>query len=443
MLPFYTRWLSVSDYGLTDIIGVYASFLLGIISCCIAEAIFIFPKDQDRRTQSEYFSSGVTFAFGMFAVFAILFAATQRIAGIYNIHNTFVDYIWLTYGLVVSQILQQVFQQFTRSIDHMMVYGMAGIIQTALTACFAFLMIPRWGVNGFIISQMSANSLTALYSFVVSRSYRYYSIKSISKYRCKEMLKYSIPLIPNGIMWWLVGALNRPIMEANVGLHGIGLFAIANKFPGILTMLFGVFATSWQISVMEEYGKEGFSKFYNKIFRAIFLGVFELFIIITLCSHLMVILFTTPNFYEAWKFIPLLTLGSLLSAMSGMGGMVFSAVKKSKYYFYSSVWGAAVAVVANFFFIPLWGILGAGIAVVLSFFTLAASRIIYAWQYVHVTQLSRYFAMLAVSMVSAASAFLLKGAWFYVTNSVIFVIMLIINKDLKKDFVKIAKKIKR
>ena len=42
MLPFYTSWLSVEDYGVTDIINVYVSFLVSIVSCCIAKAIFLF-----------------------------------------------------------------------------------------------------------------------------------------------------------------------------------------------------------------------------------------------------------------------------------------------------------------------------------------------------------------------------------------------------------------
>lgn len=441
MLPFYTRWLSVSDYGLTDILGVYAAFLLGIISCCISDAIFVFPKGQDRKVQGEYFSSGLAFLLSMFAVSAILFAIAQQTAVRLAVHNTFFDYIWLIYGIVISQILQQFFQQFTRSIDRMSVYGIAGIVQTALTAGLSFLMIPSYGVYGYIVAQISASILTSAYSLICSSSYRYLSWHSVYKLRCKEMLCYSMPLIPNGIMWWLVGALNRPIMEANVGLHGIGIFAVANKFPGILTMLFGIFATSWQISVMEEYGKEGFQVFYNKVFRALFLVVFVLYIMITLCSQPLIMLFTTPDFYEAWKYTPILTLGSLLSAMSGMGGMVFSAVRQSKYYFYSSVWGAVVAVVANLVFIPMFGIVGAGISVVLSFLAMAVSRIAYAWQYVHVAQLNRYLAMLIVSTLSAASAFLLNNVWFYAANIGVLFAILFINRDLSPEFIKLTKKI--
>ena len=52
MLPFYTSWLSVEDYGVTDIINVYVSFLVSIVSCCIAESMFIFPKGRKWRSKS-------------------------------------------------------------------------------------------------------------------------------------------------------------------------------------------------------------------------------------------------------------------------------------------------------------------------------------------------------------------------------------------------------
>lgn len=42
-----------------------------------------------------------------------------------------------------------------------------------------------------------------------------------------------MPLVPNNIMWWLVSALNRPVMEIYLGMEAIGLFAVANKFPSV------------------------------------------------------------------------------------------------------------------------------------------------------------------------------------------------------------------
>ena len=229
MLPFYTRWLSVEDYGTTDIINVYVTFLLSIVSCCIAESIFIFPKGQTYEKQREFLSSGLAFLIVAFLVTGVIFAVVSIAADCNSIENSFTQNIWLIYALLIAQLCQQLFQQFARSIDRMIVFSVSGIILTASTALFALFLIPYWGVVGFVLSLVLANWVTTVYSLFGSTAYRFISLAAIRWERCKEMLKYSVPLIPNGIMWWLVSALNRPIMEASIGMHAIGLFAVANK----------------------------------------------------------------------------------------------------------------------------------------------------------------------------------------------------------------------
>ena len=51
MLPLYTRWLSVEGYGITDIIMVYVTILSYFVTCCMAEAVFVFPKGADKEIQ--------------------------------------------------------------------------------------------------------------------------------------------------------------------------------------------------------------------------------------------------------------------------------------------------------------------------------------------------------------------------------------------------------
>ena len=125
MLPFYTSWLSVEDYGVIDIINVYVSFLVSIVSCCIAESIFIFPKGQKVEKQKQYFSSGIVFVLQAFFVSFLLFGTVDVVSSMYGFSNSFTNYLWLIYGLMVATLLQQFLQQFTRSIDKMIVYGMA------------------------------------------------------------------------------------------------------------------------------------------------------------------------------------------------------------------------------------------------------------------------------------------------------------------------------
>ena len=68
------------------------------------------------------------------------------------------------------------------------------------------------------------------------------------------------------------------------------------------------------------------------------------------------------NFYDAWKYVPWLTIAILFGAMSGYIGGFFSAVKNSKVFAVSTVVGAISNVVLNIIFTPVIGPIGAAIA---------------------------------------------------------------------------------
>ncbi len=168
MLPFYTSWLSVEDYGVTDIINVYVSFLVSIVSCCIAESRYYLSKRGESGEAKAIFLQGICFGYQVFS-FLSLFVLDVRFC-FFHIWflNSFTDYLWLIYGLMAATLLQQFFQQFTRSIDKMIVYGMAGYLLTLLTAICSFILIPLKGVVGYVLSLILANLFTGVYSFFFS-----------------------------------------------------------------------------------------------------------------------------------------------------------------------------------------------------------------------------------------------------------------------------------
>ena len=58
------------------------------------------------------------------------------------------------------------------------------------------------------------------------------------------MYQYSIPLVPNGISWWIVNVSDRTIITAIIGTAANGIYAVSNKFPTILSSLLGIFNLS-------------------------------------------------------------------------------------------------------------------------------------------------------------------------------------------------------
>jgi O-antigen/teichoic acid export membrane protein len=436
MLPFYTKWLSVEEYGISDNAMVYVGLLIGIFTLSITESIFIFPKDKSLKIQKQFFSSGLIYSVISLLIAGFILFGINEILIYYNIMRSISNNIGFIYLLVISLFLQTFLQQFSRGINRIKVYAISGLILTLFTALLSIILMPIYGLNGFFIAQFSSYFITAIYTFFFSRSYKYFSLRHVDIDKFKEMTRYSIPLIPNLLTWWLIGYLNRPIMEEYLSMNAIGLFAIAYKIPSLINVLFSVFMVSWQISVIEEYKKENYEHFYNYILKLVFTLLSFFVILLSILGRALIYIIADSKFHEASLYIPLLALSTLFSSISGFVATNFSATRESKYYFYSSVWGAVVAIFLNLLLIPIWGLYGAVVAILFSHFIMLTSRIKYSWKIVKITNLYFYVLMLGITLGVVLFCSFIKDVFmlYSLIALVIVLFMFLIKKDMKHVF---------
>lgn len=378
MLPFYTRWLDPEKYGTVDIINTYALLLIGFIVWCIADAIFVIPKNGTEEEKKSYFTTGWIFSILGFGVTALLFYVLDIVFKSYGIENSFASNLWYIYFVMLGTFVQQYTQQFTRCIDKMGVYSVTGIIHTLFLAVFSLIFIPKNGVKGYISAYVIAYILSSIFSFVASGSYKYIALSKARKESLIELLKYSIPLIPNAIMWWLVSGMNKPIIEAYIGMEANGILAVANRIPGIIGMLSSIFTNAWVISMMEEYGKPGFIRFFSTVTRCVILISILASIILAIFIKQVIMIFADASYIDAYKYAPICVMAALLSNFSSLIGGIFAARKESKYFFYSSFWAGMASVLFMFLLIPPFGLYGATIGTCISFGVGVLSRYIYA-----------------------------------------------------------------
>lgn len=398
MLPFYTNWLSPEEYGTYDLVYTYSLIILGVATCSISDSIFIYPKTSDTDGKKQYFTSGLAFS-----IVTMVFCGFTLWGLSELLKDKVKDYIifqmtWIVIGMVASSFLELYIQSFTRAIDQMRVYGFTGIVQTLSIAVFSLILIPKLGLNGYFISLITANFVAAAFSFTCSKSYRYINWKSYDSNALKELLKYGIPLVPSGIMWWLVNGFNKPIIESEIGLAELGIFAVANKFPALITLLFSIFANAWGITMLEEFGKPDFNHFFNKTTKFLFFIMVMAGCILSSLSYPLILIITEPSYINAWIYIPLLIIGVIIQNFAGIVGGVFSAMKQSKYILYSSIYGGIASVVFTIVFIKLWGLSGVCISIAASFLVMSIVRLIYAWKYINLLDL-RYLFILLLTLI--------------------------------------------
>lgn len=430
MLPFYTSWLSVSDFGLTDLLTVYSTLLVSVLTLSLNEAIFVFPVGLSKVKQTFYFSSGF-YAILLLAVVGCIIGVTLNVfSDSYGVHNTFLDNIYPIMGLYLASALQGYLQLFCKGIGKMRTFCYAGILYTGMTAAFSFLLIPRYGVFGFIWSNILANMASSVFIFFAEKIYEYLTVRAWNKIIFKQMIGYSIPLIPNTIMWWILSAINRPIIDKYLGLEAMGLFAISSKFPSVLSSISDIFNSSWQVSVLQEYPQKDFSSFFNRVGTLYISALVLLSCLMGIFSPFIVEVATNEKFYDAWKYIPIVTLAVAFTGMAGHAGTIFSASKKSKYFLISSFSGTVTSVVSNLLLIPWLGLYGAAVSFTLSQAVIGVSRMCFANKMIQITNKLSLFILFILNLMIVISV--LIGYWVLAYLLVAFTLLYLVflNRDI-------------
>lgn len=444
LLPLYTVWMSVEEYASTDLINVYSTLLVSIVSFNLFEAAFVFPKSKPIKDQKRLFSSGISMIIGSFFIFLIIISMCYY-AGIIVQEGFIISNIWNISILIGLMILQSFLQQFLRGINQMKGYSTAGVILTASILIISFILIPKLKVKGYILTLIISNLIVIIYMFFSFNMWRYFSLKFINKEDCKSMLSYSLPLVPNNISLWIINALNRPILESYVGLFAVGLLAVANKVPATLHLIYQIFQYSWQISVLEEFRKEDFNLFYNKIFRFLFTGLILFACIVAAGSELIIYIIADNKFHESWKYVSFLNLSVLFSCVSGFVGSIFIVIRKSKYFFYSTFFGSIISFILNFIFIPKFAIWGAILSTVIAQLVTALLRLKYSWKYAKINNVNIYINMIVIYIFISSiflyfDSYLYKITLFTICISLFFTINIKFIDEIKCEILKKMKK---
>ena len=204
LMPLYTAILSAEEYGTADLITNAANLLIPFCCIGITHGVFRFAAD-DEENHKKVLSSGVTVLLISSTVFLVL---SPLISFIPNFRN----YAWLIAFYVVSSNLHTLCKEYIRARGRMKLYAVQSILGTALTILFniLFLIPMKLGLVGYVLSVAVADALGSIFLIIYAKIYKDFSFKYASKSKIKEMLKYSLPMMPTTVMtdlWFPIFAI--------------------------------------------------------------------------------------------------------------------------------------------------------------------------------------------------------------------------------------------
>lgn len=127
------------------------------------------------------------------------------------------------------------------------------------------------------------------------------------------ILKYSIPLVPNSLMWWIMAAGDKYIINYFLGDSANGIYSLALKIPQIINMVYSLFIQAWQMSAIEVESSEDKKGFYQNVFNVTSFGMVFITIGIVMLIKPVYVGVMSKEFAIAWEYVPLLSVSTIIS----------------------------------------------------------------------------------------------------------------------------------
>lgn len=362
MVRFYTGVLTPSDYGTADLIMQTANLLLPVVSLGITNGVFRFALDRKEHRKSIFSAGLYTILLGSL----ILLAAGPLLSRSEDLH----EYVELICAYTLASCLHSLCAQYIRAEGKTALFAGQGIFNTALVIWFniLFLQVFRLGVFGYVMSVVVADGICTGYLVLREKLWKLLVPKPDDSVT-KAMLRYSIPLIPATIFWWITSVSDRYMVTWFLGTEANGLYAVACKIPTILSLLSTIFMEAWQFSAISEAtgDREVHIRFYSQVW-GFFLSAMVLVgsVMIVLCQ-LEIRVLAARSYYAAWQYVPVLAMAMVFSAFSSFMNSVYVVMEKSHLSLWTAVWGAGANILMNLWMIPRIGIQGAAIATLVSY----------------------------------------------------------------------------
>ena len=380
LLPLYTSYLATKEYGLVDLIQTYVTLLVPIITMELEMSIFRYlvdargkEKDTKKLISNNFFVLGISLT-----LFSILYVIITCFVNI--------PFRWLILVDIIVCVLSGNFLQIARGFGKTLDFSISCILTGLTTVISNILLICvfHMGAEGMIISMALANFICSLYLFIRLKLYSKINFKLKDTKLLKEMYKYSIPLVPNGISWWIVNVSDRTIISFVLNAGANGLYAISNKFPTIISSLTGIFNLSWAESAALHINSPDRDEFFSDVFNTIMKLFTSLGIGMIACLPFVFPILINHKYNEAYNYIPYLVLGTVFNVAICLYSQVYLAKKLSKQVASTAILGAIINIVLNVLFIKQIGLYAASLSTAISYFVMMVYRHIDLKKYVNI-----------------------------------------------------------
>ncbi len=380
LLPLYTALLSTAQYGEIDIYTSLAMIVIPFLTLQVEMGIFrYYISCRDEEARQRIISTG-------FAVIGVVLLLITMIYLLVSVCFPF-RYSCLLYFFYLSQTVSVVLLQICRGLGDNFAYGMSSFIASSLAVALNifFIAVLRMGVEGILYAAIIAQVVSSIYMLNRTQVMSFCHREAIDISSCRNLLRYSVPLVFNQISSWAINYSDRMIIHHFWGIAQNGIYAIANKFSNVTMTFFGMYNLAWTESVVRCIQEADSADYINRLFELTFKVYLILIIGIINLLPFVFPFMVDVEYQSAYYHVPILLTAMFFSGMAATIGSIYLAYNKTKNVSITTTMAGVCNVIVHFILLDFCGLYAASISTLVAFVLLFIYRFIFVRSFMSLT----------------------------------------------------------
>ena len=364
LVPIYTRIFTPADYGVISLVTTLFALLsilviLGLDSS-LARWYYDDETENEKRITLNTFLWSCLAAALFLAVLIIIFHRFLAVE-ILREPSAAMPLVIAALNLPLSVFI--VFTTNVLRIQRRAASASAFSITVALLTIalnIAFIIFLQFGITGVFYAQLFSSVVAAIWTLILfkdSINPRYFDWQ-----RWKEMFRFSLPLIPGSIAFWVVNLSGVYFIQSFENTSEVGLYQIGISIASAMALLTGAFQMAWGPFVFSIYKQTDAKEIYARTLD-FYTGITcAAALLITLFAPEILLVLATERYLEASWTAGILSFNYLLIGLAYIASTGTNLAKNNKAYGIASVASAVLLVGLNFSLVPRFGKEGAALA---------------------------------------------------------------------------------
>jgi len=387
LLPFYTRALSVDEYGVLETLSTMTMLGAAFLSVGLDSAVgFYFFKAGEKNRGRVTFTLFVIRLFTFIPALIPVFLADKLSIALFGT-DEYVIPVALSTLLIPVSLLMDEQSKLLRYFRRPWLFSYSTILKSIINVALGITLVVwlSYGVTGSLLAQLGSSVVVIFFIFI------FYSRKKY-EYRfsfpwAKKLFRFGFPVMWAGLAIWIMDSSDRFFLLHFSDLSEIGKYSIGNTFSQPVLLLNMAVQMSFSVLFFDFfYKEEDPEKNHSKLialtgFRHYFAASLMLSLIISVFGRDLVPWVTTPEYLAGALAIPFLSFSHIAaqSYQTMSPGIIISG--KTWHFTWITAVAALINVGLNFYLIPRCGFTGAAGATLFSFVIYWVIKIIVAHKY--------------------------------------------------------------